>query len=1070
MNERAPRHPEIRTMVAFIEGRLPPGELAAVSGHLRDCRDCRTVVTETARFEREETRAASPSRRTSWWLPLAAFLATVAITVPLVRWSMSRRISPIEQLIAAAPNEHRTVGARLSGFPWARLQAPSRGGTASPDPADMKLVGAAGEVLEKANDAPESRHAAGVAYLLTGRRADAVTALERAAGASNDARVWSDLAAARHGLAVDDKHPKQLPQALADVDRALRLEGHLPEALYNRALILESMGLREAAARAWQRYLEVDAAGAWSVEAREHLRRLGQSSLRFDPRAVGQMPAGRLVRDFPQEARLAGEGPLLADWADAEGKPADAVSKLAVARGIGQALGASTGEFLLADAVEAIDRAAGTRRAGLIEAHRLYRRGRMDYAAGRAGDAQRQLRSASALFAAANSPMAGLASYYAADAALSQNRGVQARDELAALLSPADRVRHRAFVAQVHWTLAVEANSRGDWGVAVRQAEAAWKIFSALGERTNAAFADSIAAQALEMIGDHDAAWTRRVRAIGGLCGGGDRDRCNQLLFDAATTLAAVDRATAAVALADVAVEDGQDAPPAGLSLGLAKRARVALLACDPNGARASLDLARAAATRIPDPDRRQMTEMEIAVETAALDHTANPRAAIGELDRATAFCNERNLLYFLPKVYLQRARAYRSAGDDRAAMKDYRSALGEIQKQRQLIADPHPRMALVDAATQIIDELIEMHLSSGAVAAALDVADRRHGLSDLQSAGPPAATLRAPAGVAMIEYAVLPHSLVIFSITDQGLSQRAVKIERGELAALIASFAANIRRRAPVDVIKVESAALYRLLIAPASSRLAGAADLLIVPDGSIAAVPFAALYDDRRGRYLLQDFSIRLATSVVAAAPSGGALAPALVVADPSTEAAALTAGRDEAALIAALYGTTPISGEAATRERFIAAANDSALIHYTGHADSDAIDSYGALLLAGPDGTLGATDIARLSLRHHPLVVLAACGTFRGDPVHAAGMASLGRAFLIAGARAVVGTLWEIDDDVAAPLFLSFHRQLRAGVAPELALRGAQTAMLQSADARFSHPATWAPVEMLSNHGAP
>jgi len=141
MNERAPRHPEIRTMVAFIEGRLPPGELAAVSGHLRDCRDCRTVVTETARFEREETRAASPSRRTSWWLPLAAFLATVAITIPLVRWSMSRRISPIEQLIAAAPNEHRTVGARLSGFPWARLQAPSRGGTASPDPADMKLVG-----------------------------------------------------------------------------------------------------------------------------------------------------------------------------------------------------------------------------------------------------------------------------------------------------------------------------------------------------------------------------------------------------------------------------------------------------------------------------------------------------------------------------------------------------------------------------------------------------------------------------------------------------------------------------------------------------------------------------------------------------------------------------------------------------------------------------------------------------------------------------------------------------------------------------------------------------------------
>ena len=51
MSESAPAHPEARTMVAFIEGRLPAEELAAVSEHLRGCPDCRTVVTETARFE-----------------------------------------------------------------------------------------------------------------------------------------------------------------------------------------------------------------------------------------------------------------------------------------------------------------------------------------------------------------------------------------------------------------------------------------------------------------------------------------------------------------------------------------------------------------------------------------------------------------------------------------------------------------------------------------------------------------------------------------------------------------------------------------------------------------------------------------------------------------------------------------------------------------------------------------------------------------------------------------------------------------------------------------------------------
>ena len=94
----------------------------------------------------------------------------------------------------------------------------------------------------------------------------------------------------------------------------------------------------------------------------------------------------------------------------------------------------------------------------------------------------------------------------------------------------------------------------------------------------------------------------------------------------------------------------------------------------------------------------------------------------------------------------------------------------------------------------------------------------------------------------------------------------------------------------------------------------------------------------------------------------------------------------------------------------------------------------------------GLLFAGEIAKLELRAHPLVVLSACGTLRGETTHVAGMASLSRAFLTAGARAVVGTLWEIEDDIAPQLFLRFHEQLRAGEVPAGALRAAQLAMLQ------------------------
>ncbi|HEX3108106.1 MAG TPA: CHAT domain-containing protein, partial [Thermoanaerobaculia bacterium] len=151
------------------------------------------------------------------------------------------------------------------------------------------------------------------------------------------------------------------------------------------------------------------------------------------------------------------------------------------------------------------------------------------------------------------------------------------------------------------------------------------------------------------------------------------------------------------------------------------------------------------------------------------------------------------------------------------------------------------------------------------------------------------------------------------------------------------------------------------------------------------------------------------------------------------------------------------------------FLELAPTAALIHFAGHANSDATQSYGALLFASSNddsGVLSSSEIGRLSLLRHPLVVLAACGTFRGDAAHVSGMSSLARSFLTAGARGVVGTLWEVDDDVSAPLFTRFHERLRAGVSPASALRDVQLESLRSTDPRASHPATWSPVELLGN----
>jgi CHAT domain-containing protein len=236
-------------------------------------------------------------------------------------------------------------------------------------------------------------------------------------------------------------------------------------------------------------------------------------------------------------------------------------------------------------------------------------------------------------------------------------------------------------------------------------------------------------------------------------------------------------------------------------------------------------------------------------------------------------------------------------------------------------------------------------------------------------------------------------------------------------------------------------------------------------VPDRQLSSLPFAVLFDGER--YLIERYSIRYAPSAARADDAPGVLSPAVAFADPAGPTP-LPFSRIEAEQVSAVYGGVLITGADATRARFLESLQNSALVHYAGHADSDA-GTYGALMLApsGKDsGLLAASEIARLSLRQHPLVVLSACGTLRGEDRHVAGMPTLARAFLTAGARAVVGTQWEVDDDLTTPLFLHFHQELRAGQAPARALRSAQIAMLQTPDPRFRHPAAWSAVAVLSN----
>lgn len=107
---------------------------------------------------------------------------------------------------------------------------------------------------------------------------------------------------------------------------------------------------------------------------------------------------------------------------------------------------------------------------------------------------------------------------------------------------------------------------------------------------------------------------------------------------------------------------------------------------------------------------------------------------------------------------------------------------------------------------------------------------------------------------------------------------------------------------------------------------------------------------------------------------------------------------------------------------------------------------------------DGFLLAHEISNLDLRAH-LVVLSACQTGLGDQMRGEGLVGLTRSFFLAGAPRVIVSLWNVNDRATAELMTRFYRtMIEKDLPPSSALRCAQLSMLRQKE--WSEPMFWAP----------
>ncbi len=388
-----------------------------------------------------------------------------------------------------------------------------------------------------------------------------------------------------------------------------------------------------------------------------------------------------------------------------------------------------------------------------------------------------------------------------------------------------------------------------------------------------------------------------------------------------------------------------------------------------------------------------------------------------------------------------------------------------ELQRCEAKLSELHERLYLLQSTASSPISGKKSEKRSGHSEKLPDVAQLRQQLSPNQL---------------LLAYFLYQGKLVIFAVTQEQLITYEIPDGMKQLKRLLLLLHAHLQpggwadpQQPPEQAVRQMLNKLYSLLVAPVKAILPPPSGYLtIVPYGPLHTLPFHALYDGYR--YLVEDYQVSYL-------PASSLLASSAEVDTPFGNRSFPTAGRplilgysghghlqhalEEAKTLATLLEGRCYLEDEATIARLIEEAPGSPIIHLAthGHSRLDA-PNFSSVLLA--DGRFNAIDAFSLDLRECELVTLSGCET--GLALIGGGdeQLGLGRAFLAAGTKTLVMSLWPVEDNATNQLMQLFYQNLLRGENKVEALKNAQCTLLHRSGSSYTHPYYWAAFRLVGN----